>query len=452
VHRQLLVALAVGVVSAVAAVSTARAGGPVPWCGSGEPTADLPDAVSAFSWHLVYAVPSNGTDRFATFAPRLAGDIAAMSTWWLGQDSTRTPRFDLLDAPSCGSDYGRVDISFVRLPQPAGSDDYETIVSELKAAGFDSPDKAYLVYVDDTPHPGTQSGVCGEGATDDTAFAYSLIFIQACNQESSDDTRQLVATHELVHGLGAVSPGAPHYCDQGHVCDSSHDLMKAEISDADSLATSVLDVGRDDYYGTSDASLDTRLSQLLYWNDVTEPAPPAIVGLTATSLGDSVTVSWKTAQPTDDKFRVYGSDGSLLDESVAPQTTTVGTFGQILDLTVRSENGPGYLSAPATVRFKVGYGIVDASGALVEDTVPPQQVTGLRAKRSGTHLILRWHTVRDPIGLRGYRIAVRGLTQRIVRTTAVSLPYSAVRGRKITVQAVDEAGNSSLAAGVRVRR
>jgi hypothetical protein len=450
---RLLVALAAVVaLSSVAGVSAARADGPIPWCGSGEPTTDLPDAVSAFSWHVLYAVPSNSDDRFAAFAPHLAADVQAMSDWWLGQDPTRKPRFDLLDAPSCGSEYGRVDITSVRLPQPAGSDDFETIVSELKSAGFDSPDKGYLVYVDDTPHAGEQFGVCGEGGTDATAFAYSLVFLQACGQETDDATRQLVATHELVHGLGAVSPGAPHYCNDGHVCDSDQDLMKAVFTDGDSLANAVLDAGRDDYYGTADPSLDTRLSDLLYWNDATVPAPPAIVGLTATSVGGSVALSWKTAQPTDDEFRVYAADGSLLDEAVAPQSSTSGTFGQVLQLTVRSVNTAGYLSAPASVRFKVGYGIVDSGGAVVKDTVLPDSVTGLRARRSGTRVTLHWHKVRDPIGLRGYRVAGPGLSPRTVRTTDLTLPFAAVRGRTITVQAVDEAGNRSLAATVRVGR
>ena len=72
----------------------------IAWCGSGEPTVDLADAVSAFEWHIVNATPSDGIDRFAAYAPRLAGDVSAISNWWLTQDSTRRPRFDLFDAPA----------------------------------------------------------------------------------------------------------------------------------------------------------------------------------------------------------------------------------------------------------------------------------------------------------------------------------------------------------------
>jgi len=46
----------------------AAAAAPEPWCGSGEPANDLPDAVSAFEWHVIYAIPADGVDRFGYFA------------------------------------------------------------------------------------------------------------------------------------------------------------------------------------------------------------------------------------------------------------------------------------------------------------------------------------------------------------------------------------------------
>jgi hypothetical protein len=55
--------------------------------------------VSAFEWHVIYALPDGGLDHFAAFAPQFAGDATAMTSWWLGQDPTRKPRFDLIDTP-----------------------------------------------------------------------------------------------------------------------------------------------------------------------------------------------------------------------------------------------------------------------------------------------------------------------------------------------------------------
>jgi hypothetical protein len=453
--RRLLVALAlVSAAAGLTGVHAARAGGPVPWCGSGEPATDLPDSISAFSWHVIYAVPSNGEDRFAAFAPRIAGDVAAMSDWWLGQDSTRRPRFDLLDSPSCGSEAGRVDVSFLRLPQPVGGDDsYANIVSEVAAAGFKSPDKGYLVYLDDTPHAGDQFGVCGVGGTDTTAQAYSLVYLQTCGQASDDDTRQVVATHELVHGLDAVLTQAPHYCNDGHVCDSSNDLMKAVIDDGDTLGSLSLDVGQDDYYGHSGTWWDTQDSVLLYHLDASPALPPAVVGLTATSTANRVVVDWTgTDLPSGGWYRVYAPDGSLLEEPSEAELTTSGLVGRVLQWTIRSANPLGLLGPPATLRFKVGYGIVDASGALLKDTVAPAAVTGLRATRTRKLVTLRWRKVSDVLGIRGYRVAAPGLAPRTVRATSVSLPLAKARGRTLTVQAVDEAGNRSSPAVVHVPR
>ncbi len=452
--RRLLPLLALALVAAgLFGAPAARAGGPVAWCGSGEPTTDQPDAVSAFSWHVVYATPSNGVDRFASYAPRLAGDVQAISNWWLGQDATRKPRFDLLDAPSCGSEYGRLDISFLRLPQPAGAYSFEQVVSEVSAAGFDSPDKGYLVYVDDTPHAGDQAGLCGQGSVADTAFAYTLMYLQACGQSYSDDVRQLVATHEMVHGLGAVYPSAPHYCSDGHVCDSPNDLMKAVIKSGDWLGSLSLDVGRDDYYGHQGTWWDTRDSLLLYRFDEQLPPPPAIAGLTATSLGGVVIVDWSRTQAPDGvSYRVYGADGNLLHEPGSPKLTTTGAPGETLQWTIRSVDDAGWLGAPATLRFKVGYGIVDAGGALLKDTVAPASVTGLRAARSGRKVVLRWRAVSDPIGIRGYRITAPGLAPRVVRGTSAAFPLAKVRGKKLQVRTVDEAGNLSRPVTVRVAR
>ena len=115
----------------------------MPWCGTWEPTTDLADSVSAFEWHVVCAVPTGGVDSFAGFAPRFAGDAATVSAWWAGQDPTRRPRFDLIDAPGCTNESGRLDISLVHVS--AGVASFEGIVDAVRAAGFENPDKGYLI-------------------------------------------------------------------------------------------------------------------------------------------------------------------------------------------------------------------------------------------------------------------------------------------------------------------
>src|SRR4051794_25210890 len=118
----------------LALATSARAASAAAWCGTGEPTADVADTVSAFEWHVVYALPDGGIDHFAAFAPRFAGDAAATSAWWVGQDPTRRPRYDLVNAPNCADEYGRIDISLVHVP--AGVTSYSGITGALRAAGF----------------------------------------------------------------------------------------------------------------------------------------------------------------------------------------------------------------------------------------------------------------------------------------------------------------------------
>jgi hypothetical protein len=446
----LLTALA-AIAAAIAATAPARAAS-LPWCGSGEPTADQPDAVNAFEWHVVYATASNGVDRFADYAPRIAGDVSTLSNWWLAQDSTRRPRFDLLAAPGCGTEYGRVDVSLAHT-QP-GDVSYDAIVADLRADGFTSPDKGYLVYFDGTPHAGTEYGVCGVGGTDRTSFAYSIVYLQTCGQETDDATRATVATHEMIHGMGAVSSQAPHACNDGHVCDSPADIMKAVMGPGDSLATLSLDVGHDDYYNHSGGWWDVRRSGLLYQLDQSLAPAPDVVGLNATGVGASARITWATSAPaTGLVYRIYDEQGQLVaDSQLRPLILETGSVGDVLVRTIRAENPLGFLSAPVTIRFKFGYGIVDASGTLLKDTVKPSRVTRVRATRAGSQVVLRWPAVSDPLGLRGYRVTAPGVRPVLVTGTTARLSLARVRGKLVSVAAVDRAGNVGAPASVRVHR
>ena len=77
--------------------------------------------------------------------------------------------------------------------------------------------------------------------------------------------------HELMHTLGLVATCAPHQTRNGHVSDSPTDLMYACD---EPWAPSVLDVGRDDYFGTNRQDcLD--LTQREHYEGGPEPPPPA---------------------------------------------------------------------------------------------------------------------------------------------------------------------------------
>ena len=115
-----------------------------------------------------------------------------MTDWWLVQDSTRRPRFDLLQTQSCPNESGRVDISVVHLPHANNDESYDQIVSDVEGLGFVNPDKAYLVYYDGSISVGEEYGVCGQSNTVDVAWAYSIVYLQTCGMESDDATRAAI--------------------------------------------------------------------------------------------------------------------------------------------------------------------------------------------------------------------------------------------------------------------
>ncbi len=241
------------------------------WCGSGESQADLPDAVTGAQIHTVVAVPSDAPDSFAEDASRVADDVASMTTWWQGQDPTRVPRFDIAAFPggTC------LDISFVRFSAPSATysladgsapSTFGLVRSELIAAGLVDPFKRYLVYVDGVGS--AADDVCGTGAGQfELGPAYAVVWMRACGVPT--DT---VATHELLHALGALPDGAPNACtaatdpfgvaDPGHPCDSPTDILYP-VTAGGSLTSYVLDFNHDDYYGHSGTWIDIQDSRWL---------------------------------------------------------------------------------------------------------------------------------------------------------------------------------------------
>jgi hypothetical protein len=194
-----------------------------------------------------------------------------MDEWWRGQDSTRTPRFDLFPFPGCTTQFGKLDLGFARLPRPgsayAGRD---LIQLSADLAAFGPPNVKNIVYYDG---PTDDPNICGTtGYLADHQggqFGFAFVWLQAADCEMDIGSGNLtaeVAVHELTHNLGAVQPGSPHDCpapNDGHVCDSSSDLLWPFVSSGASITRAILDVGRDDYYGHSGSWWDVQDSPWL---------------------------------------------------------------------------------------------------------------------------------------------------------------------------------------------
>lgn len=429
---------------ALVAASPAHGAAPVPWCGTAPSAVDrLPDATQGYAVHVLYARAPNIADRFAALAPRLAGDAAGIEAWWRGNDPTRTPRFDLFPAPGCASSFGALDITSLQLPQ--GLSTIDAAFGEVRAAlgelGFNETEKAYLVYYDGPTGQVGNNRVCGQGSAGGFSRpGLAVIYLDSCGADAGDDVRPVVALHELMHVFGAVSSAAPNHCSRGHVCDSLEDLMTSELS-SDDLASQLLDVGRDDYYGHGGRWVDVQDSLFLERLDSPDRAAPTTPG--ALRVGDDprglTRFSWRAAQ--DDvgpvSYRIY-EDGVFIGETGQTSALVAGA-GTITRYSVRAEDSVGHLSPAAAVRFRDGVGMVDEQGRLVRDTVRPPAIVRVAVRRTARTATLSWASVRDAGGVRSYRVRI-GTRTVTVRKPSITLALARVTG-SVSIAAVDRAGN-----------
>ena len=453
--KRLLVGLAA--LAALGATPPAHASTPIPWCGTDSSAVDrLPDPTPGYAVHVAYVRPPGGPDHFAELAPRIVGDVAAIEAWWRTQDAARSPRFDLFPV-ACATAFGALDITNVELSQDIGEidDAFDTIrlllASEL---GFDESEKVYLVYYDG---PTGQSGferVCGQGAEPAGSGlpGIAVIYLDSCEATSTDSLRPIVAVHELVHVLGAVDDAAPNSCDDGHVCDLEADLMISSLS-GDELETRVLDGGRDDYYGHPGSWTDVRDSLFLERLDSPDRGAPTAPAELVVRDDPSGLVSFSWRASSDDigpvAYRVY-QDGQFIRELRRTSTLLIPHEGGTGSYSVRAADAVGHLSQPASVSFKLGFGIVDEQGRLLRDTARPPAIRAVSIRRTAGTVVLSWPAVRDPGGLKGYRIGIGSRTLSVTKP-AVTIARSPLR-TAVSVAAVDRAGNVGPKTIVPLRR
>lgn len=454
--KRLLAGLAA--LAALGAVAPAHASTPMPWCGTASSAVDRqPDATPGYAVHVAYVRPPGGPDRFGELAPRIVGDAAAIEAWWRSQDAARSPRFDLFPV-ACASAFGALDITNVELPQAiSGINSAFNQIRLLLASelGFNESEKVYLVYYDG---PTDQSGferVCGQGAR---ASGFGLpgvavVYLDSCDATRGDSLRPVVGVHELVHVLGAVDDAAPNSCDDGHVCDLESDLMTASLSGKE-LETHMLDGGRDDYYGHSGSWTDIRDSLFLERLDSPDRSAPTAPAAPVVRDDPSGLVAFSWRASSDDvgpvAYRIY-QDERFVREVARSAVLLIPHDGDTGSYAVRATDAVGHLSQPVSVRFKLGFGIVDEQGRLLRDTVRPPAIRKVTVRRTTRTVVLSWPVVRDPGGLRGYRVTIIGARTFSVTKPAVTITRGTLR-TAVSVAAVDRAGNVGPTTTVPLRR
>jgi hypothetical protein len=450
--KRLLVALAL---CALGWIAPAEASTPMPWCGPDAASGDrLPDASPGFAVHIAYVRDPNVPDRLALWAPRIVGDMAAIDAWWRGQDPSRAPRFDLFPG-ACSTPFGALDITQVTLAQsvPDVVNAFTTIRLLLAVDhDFNQVEKAYLVYYDGPTGQTGSNHVCGQGTSGGRFLpGFAVVYLDSCEAEATDSLRPVVAVHELVHVLGAVAGAAPNDCLDGHVCDVGNDLMNASLS-GNELETHVLDAGRDDYYGHAGTWVDVQDSLFLERLDSPDRAAPSTpAAVTATDRDGVVRLSWRAS--TDDvgpvSYRVYEDDRFVRQVPTASVTLGPGEDATST-YSVRAADPVGHLSPPATIRYRLGLGLVDPQGRLIRDTVPPPAIQRIAVRLTAKAVVLSWPAVRDPGGVRAYRVKLGPRTLTVKKPT-VTIARSRVH-TPIALAAVDRGGNLGPAVVVPLRR
>ena len=343
-------------------------------------TTDRADEVSGKQIHVIYVLPSDGTDRALDTDGTLKNSISSFQTWLASETGDRPLRFDTYQ--------GSLDISFYEMSRTEADIESEdqfvrdAIEDETIAAGFNAPNKIYAVYYD-----GTSNFSCGGGAWPPTlqgnVAALYLDGLPTADNPCSDNDFAAAGgaptywefgmLHEIMHTLGFVPTCAPNHHRAGHVSDDGNDLMWAGEGNwfPDGYASAVLDAGNDDYYGHSDGGcLDFSDSTFLIGNTDPDPTCPATVDVAVS--GTSFTpktatpviggcVEWQFNGPGNhtatEKKKLGPGTGPLFDSgSQAPGSTFTYTFVASGGYNYQSTGDPTSMAGVVKVPVKLSAG------------------------------------------------------------------------------------------------
>lgn len=155
----------------------------------------------------------------------------------------------------------RIAITSVQV-SAAALTDLNAFIDELFAKGYDDPDRAYMVFVEDGPY-------CGVGTLDptddrpDPAENNNNVRFEPAFSRIDEPCWGFAEAHELGHNLGAVQQSAPHSTGGSH-CTDGYDAMcyddgtvgsggYGETVCPDELSYFALDCNNDDYFSPAPA-------------------------------------------------------------------------------------------------------------------------------------------------------------------------------------------------------
>jgi len=169
----------------------------------------------------IYAVAADRTDRSTTVVPTIRASYAPKVDWQINQSAAETggeAHVRFATEPS-GDGGCRLSVPVVHL-SASGDDSFSNTVAELKAKGYNRPDRKYLIWAD-------ANVLCGVGSV----YSDSRPGLNNLNNGYAPMFARVDAAcwdyaegHELMHTLGSVQRSAPHATSSGHCWDEPDDM------------------------------------------------------------------------------------------------------------------------------------------------------------------------------------------------------------------------------------
>ncbi|MEQ1929986.1 MAG: RICIN domain-containing protein [Parvularculaceae bacterium] len=234
--------------------------------GLGRSLVDRPDEIAGSQIKLIYVIPKDGIDNLYDLRRNIAYQVKVADRW-AQEQVQRSFRYDTYK--------GALDITFVRLAVTAAelkaaalranpNASQVTAYAELRALGFDSSDKLYVLYYDGSNFSGTCQSFGGgqvttlvlkEGAPDAPIASLkscSYMPLQSADgpfrRSNQESTVASTMVHEFFHSVGMVPSCAVNVKGGGnmHLAPISSDIM---AFDGTGHTTYSLDTPRTQYYG-----------------------------------------------------------------------------------------------------------------------------------------------------------------------------------------------------------
>jgi hypothetical protein len=308
------------------------------------------DGTSGPRVQAIYAVAADRTDRSATVIPAIRATYAPRVDWQFNQSAAETggeAHVRFVTEPDAAGTGCRLSVAVAHLTA-AGDDSFSDTAAELKALGYNRPDRKYLVWTD-------AAVLCGVGSLySDTRPGLNNLNNGYAPMYARVDAAcwGYAEGHELMHTLGAVQKSAPHATAAGHCFDQPDEMCYDDGSGATMITVctgrnpALFDCNHDDYFYAGVPPLLNWLAT--HWNTFNSswllPAPLP-----------SLPIVLPPADPTGPSDPSGSSTGT-------GTTSTTGTGPTGTTGTGSTGTGPTLPIGPPPVRPSSGYWMLTADG------------------------------------------------------------------------------------------